>query len=149
MTKNGNNFPLLILFKNLKELFNLITSKIGSDSGYFSRIIEIALFLLFLSQCGLTSAALLCKHTSLSKVVCVMFLFVVCVYCFWIDIYLISIFTQPHTLSLFIQAFKFSRERFQYFIGVFKRVILTLYFQYFTILSNPLAFSILLLWSII
>ena len=38
--------PISNSFKKLKELFNLIFSKISSDGGDFPRIIEIALFLL-------------------------------------------------------------------------------------------------------
>ena len=39
------NLPLQIVFNNLKELFDLIISKISSDGGDIQRIIEIALFL--------------------------------------------------------------------------------------------------------
>ena len=38
-----NYLPFQILLKNLKELFDLIISKLSLDGGDFQRIIEIAL----------------------------------------------------------------------------------------------------------
>ena len=46
-------FPFPDSFKNLKELFDLIISKISSDGGDFPRIIEITLFIFRLSFYGI------------------------------------------------------------------------------------------------